>query len=163
LSRRPIEIRLVRPAEHVELRDVRLSALASSPHLAEHLAKESAAPSDFWRGRADERAKAIDSVTFVAVDDGTFVGVADGFLSHDGRTVEIGGMWVSPALRRSGIGSDLLAAACDWARKRGAGRAGLWVRMDNDPARSLYEGAGFDVTVTSSRPGPAGLRLERLL
>lgn len=161
--RRRTQIRLVRPEEHAELREVRLSALAYSPLLDEHLAEERAAPSDFWRKRAAQRAEAIESATFVADDDGTFVGVADGFLADGGRTVEIGGMWVSPALRRSGIGRDLLGAVCDWARERGARRAGLWVRLDNDPARLLYENAGFAVARTSSASGREGLRLERKL
>lgn len=99
----------------------------------------------------------------MADDDGTFVGVADGFLSEDGETVEIGGMWVSPEKRRSGIGDDLLRAVCGWARERGAGRAGLWVRAANNPARLLYEGAGFAVAHTSSDSGREGLRLERTL
>jgi GNAT superfamily N-acetyltransferase len=158
-----IEIRLVRSEEHVELREVRLDALAYSPHLADHLAKERAAPRDFWRRQAEQAAQAITSATFVAVDDGAFVGITDGFLSDDGGTVEVGGMWVSPGLRRSGIGHDLLCAICDWARARGARRAGLWVRTDNDPARLLYARAGFDIALISSEPQRAGLRLERAL
>ena len=140
---------------------MRLSALAYSPHLAEHLAKESAASADYWHSRAEGASKAIELATFVAVGAGAFVGVVDGFLSEGGETVEIGGMWVAPALRRSGIGQSLLAAVCGWARERGASRAGLWVRATNEPARLLYERAGF--TATASDPGAAGLRLELTL
>jgi GNAT superfamily N-acetyltransferase len=102
--------------------------------------------------------------TFVAVDGEAFpfVAVIDGFLSDNGDTVEIGGMWVDPRLRRTGIGHELLVAVCDWARERGAGRAGLWVRAANTPARFLYERAGFEVAAKSAA-GAAGFRLERTL
>ena len=103
--------------------------------------------------------------TFVAVDDegSSFVGVVDGFLSDDGETVEIGGMWVDPRLRRTGIGRELLVAVCDWARARGARKAGLWVRAANAPARLFYERAGFDVAATSDTAATAGFRLQRTL
>ena len=140
-----------------------MSALAYSHHFADHFAKESAAPIEFWRRRAEQGAKAIKSATFVAVDDGGFAGVGEGFLSEDGGTVEIGGMWVRPALRRSGIGLGLLGAVCEWARERGAGRARLWVRSGNDPARLLYERAGFAPAATPNDQGRTGMRLERIL
>jgi GNAT superfamily N-acetyltransferase len=106
------QVRRVRPDEHVELRAVRLSALAYSAHLAEHLAKENAEEASFW--------------------------------------VE-------------GVGRDLLAAVCAWARSRGAERAGLWVRSENQPARSLYEREGFEFARSSDGSGTRGLRLEREL
>jgi ribosomal protein S18 acetylase RimI-like enzyme len=125
------QVRLVRRDEHVELRAVRLSALAYSAHLAEHLAKENAEGASF--------------------------------LTDDRRIVEVGGMWVTPSVRRSGVGRDLLAAVCAWARSRGAERTGLWVRSDNQPARSLYEREGFEVVSRSESSGTRGLRLEREL
>jgi len=101
--------------------------------------------------------------TFVAVNGSTFIGVVDGFLSEDGNTVEIGGMWVSPTSRRSGIGHDLLEAVCDWARSRGAARAGLWVRQANTSARLVYKRSGFELARTSEVAGETSLRLELLL
>jgi len=154
------QIRLVRPDEHLELRAVRLNALAYAPHLAEHLVKESAAEASFWRQRAEKGALSETMATFIATESAGFVGVVDGFLSDDGRTVEIGGMWVSPSLRRSGIGRSLLAAVCAWALARGAERAGLWVLSANEPARQLYEREGFEFVISSGKSGD-GLRLER--
>lgn len=156
------QIRLVHPDEHLELRAVRLSALAYGPHLAEHLVKESAAEASFWRQRAEKGALGETMATFIVRESNGFVGVVDGFLSDDGRTVEIGGMWVSPSLRRSGIGRSLLAAVCAWAFARGAGRAGLWVRSENEPAKHLYEREGFEFAGSSDKSGK-GLRLEREL
>ncbi len=121
-----IQIRLVGRHEQAELRRVRLSALAYSPHLADHLANDAAAPPAFWRGRAERASSAKTMATFVAVEENGFVGIVDGFLAQDGRTVEIGGMWVHPEKRRTGIGGELLSVILGWARERGATRAGLW-------------------------------------
>ncbi|MGH3030104.1 MAG: GNAT family N-acetyltransferase [Gaiellaceae bacterium] len=138
---------------------MRLSALAYSPHLADHLAGETAAPPAFWRDRAERAASATTMATFVAVDRGAFVGIVDGFLIEQPGTVEIGGMWISPDRRRSGIGRELLSAILAWARERGASRVGLWVRESNEPARLLSESHGFEPSETTE----AGLRLEKTL
>jgi ribosomal protein S18 acetylase RimI-like enzyme len=157
-----VEIRVVQPSEHDELRRVRLSALAYTPELAEHLAREAAAEPSFWCTRAAEAAAATKRVTFVAVRDASFVGVADGALADDGQAVEIGGMWVDQTIRRHGVGKRLLLAVCDWGRARGATTAMLWVRDANTPARHLYERAGFRV-VRSSAGSIAGFQLEATL
>lgn len=156
------EIRIVRPSEHDELRQVRLSALAYTPELARQLAEEEAAPSRFWRDRARKAAEAVSCVTFVAIAEGTFVGVVDGFLTAEGEAVEIGGMWVDPNRRRAGIGHALLAAVCNWARQRGALTATLSVREANTAARLLYERDGFQSVETSTGVAP-GVRLAKKL
>jgi GNAT superfamily N-acetyltransferase len=152
-------IRLVGPDEYVELREVRLHALAYADHLVSHLAREAGADQSFWRERALKAASGETMATFVATGSERFVGVVDGFLSDDGRMVEVGGMWVDPVVRRTGVGRGLLAAVSAWARTRGAERVGLWVRWENQPARLLYEGEGFEVT----RSDEVGARLERPL
>jgi GNAT superfamily N-acetyltransferase len=158
-----IQVRLLGADEHAELKEVRLSALAYSDLLVEHLARESAAPLDFWRDRAARGAAGVTMVTFIAVGESGFTGVVDGFLSEDGGTVEVGGMWVSPSVRRLGIGRALLRAVCEWGRERGAQRASLWVRAANGPACLLYEREGFGVAKRSDESGETGLRLERRL
>lgn len=52
-------------------------------------------------------------------------------------------MAVEPSLRGGGIGSRLLAAAEDEARRRGLPYMGLMVTEDNAAARALYERAGY--------------------
>lgn len=52
-------------------------------------------------------------------------------------------MAVEPSEQRRGIGSRLLAAAEDVARRRGLPYMGLMVTEDNAAARALYERAGF--------------------
>jgi GNAT superfamily N-acetyltransferase len=154
-----VQIRLVRPHEHAQLRCARLSALAYAPHLAEHLAAETTAPSEFWRDRAERAASATTMATFVATEQHAFVGIVDGFLTKGRATVEIGGMWVSPHRRRAGIGRELLSAIVAWARQQGVTRAALWVTAANQPARTLYERDGFELAETSGER----LRLEKTI
>jgi ribosomal protein S18 acetylase RimI-like enzyme len=52
-------------------------------------------------------------------------------------------MAVEPLERRYGIGSRLLSAAEDEARRRGLPYMGLMVTEDNAAARALYERAGY--------------------
>jgi ribosomal protein S18 acetylase RimI-like enzyme len=148
-------VRLINADEYVKLREVRLSALAYSDHLAEHLAKESEAPPSFWRERAKRGAAGVTMATYVAVDQSGFDGVVDGFIHEDDSTLEIGGMWVRLSHRRRGIGRALLEAVCEWGRERDARCARLWVRASNDPARLLYEGEGFRASAACWRPGRA--------
>jgi ribosomal-protein-alanine N-acetyltransferase len=56
---------------------------------------------------------------------------------------EILNMAVSPAHRRSGIGSKLLASALEFSRIAGCARAYLEVRTSNAPAIALNAGHGF--------------------
>ena len=52
-------------------------------------------------------------------------------------------MAVEPSQRRYGIGSRLLAAAEDEARRRGLPYMGLMVTEENAAARALYKRAGY--------------------
>jgi ribosomal protein S18 acetylase RimI-like enzyme len=52
-------------------------------------------------------------------------------------------MAVEPSVRGGGIGSRLLAAAEDEARRRGLPYVGLMVTEDNAAARAMYERAGY--------------------
>lgn len=50
---------------------------------------------------------------------------------------------VAPAVRRQGIGRELLRCALVFGLEQGANRALLEARASNDAARSLYERMGF--------------------
>ena len=58
---------------------------------------------------------------------------------------------VSDALRGSGVGARLMHAAIEFCRERRYSRAYLWTFEGLDPARALYEKAGFKLT--RSEPG----------
>lgn len=64
-------------------------------------------------------------------------------LAVDEGWVGITAVEVSPAHRRRGLATHLLAGALDWAAERGAQATYLQVDSDNTAALALYEKAGF--------------------
>src|SRR3954468_8459397 len=82
---------------------------------------------------------------FVALADGKVVGWCDVAIRprltqrHSG----ILGMGVIRDYRGKGIGRSLMLATLAAARTRGTRRIELTVRVDNEPARRLYESFGF--------------------
>lgn len=78
----------------------------------------------------------------VAFLDGEAVGFA--FLGVRGASGWIGGMGVVPEARRRGVGRAVMRAVLDEARRRGLAEVWLEVLVQNDPARRLYEGLGFE-------------------
>jgi ribosomal-protein-alanine N-acetyltransferase len=60
-----------------------------------------------------------------------------------GDAAEVLTVGVIPAARRHGIAAQMLAEVLGEARRRGAHEAFLEVRVDNDPALTLYEREGF--------------------
>ena len=88
--------------------------------------------------------------TWVAEDPaGAVIGYA--FCREIAGESELLNLAVAPALRRSGVGARLLAAALDWARDRGARETFLEVRASNRAAIALYEREGF--RAVGRRPG----------
>jgi ribosomal-protein-alanine acetyltransferase len=59
--------------------------------------------------------------------------------------LHINSLAVAPALRRQGVGSELMRGVLAKAREEGAIRATLEVRRSNEAARALYERLGFAV------------------
>lgn len=57
--------------------------------------------------------------------------------------IHINNLAVRPELRGRGVGRVLLRRALEEAERMGAVHATLEVRRSNEPARRLYEGAGF--------------------
>ena len=105
-----------------------------------------------WRDVADERRylRAIrrypNAAVFVAEDGGTIVGRLS--IARDqhpaSRHVADLGLMVARSHRRQGIGTALLQAAVDWARKAGVTKLELHVFPWNTAAIALYEQFGFE-------------------
>jgi GNAT superfamily N-acetyltransferase len=75
------------------------------------------------------------------------LGSAYGLLDPDQREAgRVGGMWVTPAARRQGVGRALLQAVMAWARGRYLKRLGLWAPAHSPAAVALYRQAGFRET-----------------
>jgi RimJ/RimL family protein N-acetyltransferase len=104
-----------------------------------------------WRNVADERRylRAIrrypNAAVFVADDDGLVVGrLSVARDQHPAcRHVADLGLMVAATHRRRGIGTALLGAAADWARRAGVRKLELHVFPYNTGAIKLYEQFGF--------------------
>lgn len=79
----------------------------------------------------------------VLTDGEDLVGYAG--LDLGGAVADVMTITVAPAARSRGLGAALLEILESRAREAGAAYLMLEVRDDNQPAKSLYERAGFDV------------------
>lgn len=64
-------------------------------------------------------------------------------IEQGGRHVLVDELYLAPEARGRGLGTAMLAAACDWARGQGAAVARLEVNHHNPRARTLYLRNGF--------------------
>jgi ribosomal-protein-alanine N-acetyltransferase len=84
----------------------------------------------------------VPTVSYLVADlDGLVVGYA--IASYAGDIAELQRIGVSPALRRTGVASALLAEVIAEAPRTGADRLILEVREDNAGALSFYAARGF--------------------
>jgi ribosomal-protein-alanine N-acetyltransferase len=91
----------------------------------------------FW----DELAQGDSRTYLVAVDGDGLVGYGGLAAMPDEGYVQT--IAVAPEHRRRGLGSLLLTALLDDAKRRGLPRVGLEVRVDNAAAIAMYERFGF--------------------
>jgi ribosomal protein S18 acetylase RimI-like enzyme len=140
-------VRRIASGEVQLLRDVRLRALEESPSaFSSTFTAEAGRPATTWEDVADRRAHGADQTTFLAVGDGQCVGLVSAGHPHEHPGAELFSMWVSPQVRRVGIGSRLVGAVMDWARAAGDDSLWLWVTQDNAAAIRFYERRGFVAT-----------------
>jgi ribosomal protein S18 acetylase RimI-like enzyme len=94
-----------------------------------------------------------DAVVLVAERDGTVVGYVYAGLEPlswkelRGPAGFIHDIVVDETARRSGLARQLLQAAIDWLRGRGAPRVMLWTASQNATAQTLFDSAGFRKTM----------------
>ena len=97
-----------------------------------------------WNDPRDDFDLAMATATstiLIARDDGPITGtIMVGFDGHRGWVYYLG---VDPALRRSGTGRALMAAAEQWLRDRGAPKMQLMIREGNEVALAFYAALGF--------------------
>jgi GNAT superfamily N-acetyltransferase len=162
-ARPAAEIRRLLPDDWAAVREVRLDALAQAPDaFASTLEREQAFDEPEWRRRLAATAY------FGAWPAGRLAGIVAAFpetgpqapaMEHaTPGTWHLVAMWVSPEHRGQGIAEQLVAAVCDLARSRGAGRVALWVADANPRARAVYRRLGFQLSGERGilRPGPPG-------
>jgi ribosomal-protein-alanine N-acetyltransferase len=82
---------------------------------------------------------------YVVAEDETGRIAGYGGLDHGGAVADVMTVAVRPDCRGTGLGRRLLGDLIDRAAAGGAESLMLEVRADNDPARRLYQSAGFAV------------------
>ena len=135
-----IGVRLLKPADALLYREIRLEALQLSPEaFGSTFEHESAQSLEYFEG-----ALARTDI-FGAFGETGILGVA-GYLTQAGAKQAhkglLWGMYVRPAARRGGVGRHLVAAVLDHARSR-VELLQLAVVSENEAARRLYGSLGF--------------------
>jgi ribosomal protein S18 acetylase RimI-like enzyme len=144
------------------LRELRLQALADSPS-----AFGSTYERELARTTADWQRWMSPGVTFIAETPAGARGLVAGMHdATDQEVVHLMAMWVSPAIRGSGAGDDLVAGVVAWAASEGARLVRLDVMEANDHAQRCYERNGFrrcGHAVAREGDGRIQIRMERLV
>ncbi len=128
------------------LRDLRLQALADTPHAyLETFFHAVSQTEDDWRLRA-RRSEGPDQVGFAAVDGDRWVGTMRAIL-EDGKPV-LQSVFVVPSHRgrQHGVADALLDAVESWVGAGGFGELFLCVHADNRRAQALYRRRGYAFT-----------------
>ena len=121
-------------------RAIRLAMLQESPAAFSSTHVQAATFDEvLWRQRL------TDNAVFLARVDQVPAGSAmySEFGATDPGDCALGGMWVDPVARGSGVGRALVAEVVEHARTLGKRRVVLHVVAGNDQAGRLYERAGF--------------------
>jgi RimJ/RimL family protein N-acetyltransferase len=140
VSAAPIDLRRLGPEDAAGYREIRLEALADSPHnFSSTLESEQALPLDRFAARL------ADDLILGAFSGPRLIGVAGFYVQprpkhrHKGM---LWGMYVRPDHRAAGIGRMLVEAIISHARQH-VELLQLFVIADNLPARRLYANLGF--------------------
>src|SRR5262245_55395728 len=150
-----MDIRRLGPDEIDLHRRVRLHALQDAPaSFGETFAEVAGRPSAYWEKLTRSVTEAERQVMFLACEGENVLGCVYGLVDRErGGSGHVGGMWVTPAARRRGVGRALLDAVITWARGRRFEQLGLWAPAGVAAALALYGKAGFEETgVRSTMP-----------
>ena len=108
-------------------------------------------PSDPVGAEAFLRARLVggESAIFIAYREGKAVGFVQLYPLFSSvamqRTWCLNDLFVAPAHGRCGVATALMAAARDWGQATGAKSLALATARDNQPAKRLYEGLGYQL------------------
>ena len=94
-----------------------------------------------------ERLERDQSVIFLAIDSGITIGFTQLYPSFTStgmaRIFILNDLFVSPYVRRHGVGSALIESAVQYGRSAGAVRLALSTELTNTTAQALYERSGW--------------------
>jgi RimJ/RimL family protein N-acetyltransferase len=138
-----VTFRRLAPPDAAVYRTLRLEGLAlASRAFLSTVEEESALTLDAYRTRLST----ADNATIGAFIDGNLVGI--GTILRETRTrnrhkSDIVGMYVTPSARGTGAARGIMERLIAHARELGLRSIRLELAAENDPARRLYERAGF--------------------
>ena len=156
-------VRRITPGDWRRLRAIRTEALADSP-LAFITTLDEALdePDTLWKDRARAGASGDEQATMIAVDGDDTVGMAVGVRRSKppSEVVPIVAVFVSPRVRRHGVGAGLMAGVEEWAASIGGTTCSLWVVDGNDGAARFYRSLGYVPTLDRQRISKPPVRWE---
>ena len=140
---RMTELRVVGADDWRALRDIRLDALREAPYaFASTYEREAAFPEQTWQ----QRAGSGNSILAYLPESGREPVGLVASIQDVPDVLELVSMWVRPQARGRQVGSALVEAIVERARRGQLPQVHLWVTESNKPARRLYERCGFSPT-----------------
>ena len=134
-----IDVREATVEDAEAFRSLRLASLKLAPDAYRRVySDEVDAPLDRWEAFLDRSRKNRDAGVFLAMHEGEPAGMMFVGADRSDETMSIGGMWVDPAHRRSGVAHAMVVTATEWGCRRSARIARLAVTVTNDAAERLY-------------------------
>ncbi len=136
----------------VNLRSVRLADMEQVPGIADEANRD--AVIGLWRDCALTRPWNDPGADFQAAIENPASDIllltevdrliATLMVGYDGHRGWVYYLAVHPAHRRKGLGKQMMAAAENWLRERGAPKIQLMVRSDNDDVIAFYQALGLE-------------------
>ena len=149
-----VQVQELDQSEWERLRSLRLASLEDSPHAfgGDHSA-ESALPAQSWIDRMAD----IRYFAAVVQDKDSAIMSVEQFDGDFGAKIWLGGCWVAPEVRGTGVMKAFISFIDSVAAERGWERQGLGVWHDNHLAIAAYERLGFqvmgDLQESTRKPG----------
>jgi tRNA threonylcarbamoyl adenosine modification protein YeaZ len=136
----PIYVR--RPDAHPAPKGITFRPMTALDLVTVNALEKSSYQHDAWSmAQFKEELAGKDRMYLVAEKDKRVIAYAG--ILHIGDTCDVLTLTVDAALRRQGIGRELLRRLIDWARNKKVPSIMLEVRVDNDEATPLYTSFGF--------------------
>jgi tRNA threonylcarbamoyl adenosine modification protein YeaZ len=136
----PIYVR--RPDAHPAPKGIIFRSMTTLDLVTVNALEKSSYQHDAWSmAQFKEELAGKDRMYLVAEKDKKVIAYAG--ILHIGDTCDVLTLTVDAALRRQGIGRELLRRLIDWARNKKVPSIMLEVRVDNDEATPLYTSFGF--------------------
>jgi ribosomal protein S18 acetylase RimI-like enzyme len=149
-----VNLKLITPELTDVFKATRLRALQDSPTaFSSTYARESQLSDEEWLQRS-QRLSRDGSIAYIAFDEDRACGLVCCYAEDDDpRRAHIISMWVDPAYRRAGVGSELINTLGIWAKGYGMRELKLMVTGVNRGAIAFYERLGFRMSGVS-KPYP---------